>query len=239
MDVSVAPSAGQYVIYALIDPTDHRVCYVGQTRNPQARLAQHLSHRSHRGGKGAWIRSLEEKGHRPIMQILERVTDQETALAREQEWIRRFIERGMPLINREARVQEQPNSLYLTQAILPTRQETTTICGCRTTRAWLPNGQTAITLRDLSIQLAITPHKQLQQIRSDPLFFNYLVYVRIKTPGGPQIAAAILEGALPLWLASLRLTHISLEQREEIHALQRKAADALCDYFSGHLNNRF
>ncbi|HEU5198353.1 MAG TPA: GIY-YIG nuclease family protein [Ktedonobacterales bacterium] len=238
MDVPEVQPTGQYVIYALIDPTDHRICYVGQTRNPRLRLLNHLSKKHHRGEKGAWLRSLEEKGHQPFMQILERVTDKETALAREQVWICRFLERGMPLINSEAKAQEQLDSSYLEQILFPTHQETAAICGCRVTRVWLPNGHTAIILRDLSTQLAIASSWQSQQIRSDPVLFNYLVYARIKTPGGPQIAAALLEGALPLWLASLRLTHISLEQREEIHALQRKAADVLCDYFSGHLHDR-
>lgn len=235
MDVPTSAPTGQYVIYALIDPTDHRVCYVGQTRNPSIRLAQHLSERSHRGGKGAWLRSLEEKGHRPIMQILETAKNKEAALAREQVWIRRFLERGMPLLNSEAKASVRSKHPYLQQVILPTCQESITMYGCHVIRAWLPDGRTAIVLRNLFTQLAIAPHKQLQQIRDDPVFFNYLVYVQITTPGGPQAAAALLEGALPLWIAGLQLTYISPEKREEIYALQRQAVDVLCEHFSKQL----
>ena len=232
MDVPTVPPTGQYVIYALIDPTDHRVCYVGQTCNPQTRLAQHLAHRSHRGEKGAWLRSLEEKGHRPIMQILERVTDKETALAREQVWIRRFLERGMPLMNSEAKAQTRPERLYLKQAILPTRQETATICGCLATRLWLPNGQTAIVLKSLADQLGLNYDIQLRQIRYDPVISRYLVHVSVQTRGGPQITNALLEGILPIWLAEVRQHRLPSENQEEIQKLQQQAADVLCDYFS-------
>ncbi len=74
-----------YVVYALIDPIDEQVYYVGQTRNPQVRLAAHLSARHHEGEKGDWLRLLEQKGQQPLMQILEVVIGQKTALEKEQE----------------------------------------------------------------------------------------------------------------------------------------------------------
>ena len=35
MDIPDCLPPSQYVIYALVDPTDEKVYYVGQTRNPQ------------------------------------------------------------------------------------------------------------------------------------------------------------------------------------------------------------
>lgn len=107
------PSPGQYVtltalppdyyaIYALIDPTDEQVYYVGQTRNPQVRLAAHLSDRHYESKKGDWLRRLEQTGQQPLMQILEVVIGQKTALEKEQEWIEHFLKQGMPLLNYQA-----------------------------------------------------------------------------------------------------------------------------------------
>jgi hypothetical protein len=88
-----------YIIYALIDPTDEQVYYVGQTCRPQIRLATHLSARDHDGKKGDWIRRLEQRGQQPLMQILEVVIGQKTALKKEQEWIQHFLAQKMPLLN--------------------------------------------------------------------------------------------------------------------------------------------
>jgi len=107
------PSPGQYVtltqlppgyfaIYALIDPTNEKVHYVGQTRNPQVRLAAHLSDRHYEGEKGDRLRRLEQTGQQPLMQILEVVIGQKTALEKEQEWIEHFLEQEMPLLNYQA-----------------------------------------------------------------------------------------------------------------------------------------
>lgn len=97
-----------YVIYTLIDPTDELVYYVGQTCRPQVRLATHLSDRYHEGKKGDWLRRLEQKGQQPLMQILEVVIGQKTALKKEQEWILHFLAQKMPLLNYQWRPGQQP-----------------------------------------------------------------------------------------------------------------------------------
>src|SRR5690242_6318586 len=89
----------EYGIYALIDPTDGLIYYIGQTSNPRQRLAQHLVARHHEGAKAEWLHRLDERGQKPLMQILEIVIGRHKALAREREWIRRFQEQGMPLLN--------------------------------------------------------------------------------------------------------------------------------------------
>lgn len=105
--LSVLPP-DHYVIYALIDPTDKQIFYVGQTRNPQVRLASHLSARYHEGQKGDWLRRLEQKGQQPLMQILEVVIGQKTALEKEQEWIQHFLAQKMPLLNYQWLPGQQP-----------------------------------------------------------------------------------------------------------------------------------
>ena len=218
MDVPDTLPAGQYVIYALIDPDDHLTYYVGQTSAPKERLA------THRSSKATWIRRLKGQGKRPIMQILEVVIGEEMALAREQVWINLMLQQGMPLVNANS----ETNKMYLKQAIQPVRQETGNICGCVVRRVWLPDGRTAIIIGELLDYFRIQRSIQLHQIRRDTMMSRYFVYVQITTRGGPQIAAALVEGILPLWLASLQLTYLSTEKLALVDAYLQEAADVLC-----------
>jgi hypothetical protein len=59
-------------IYALMDPRDKRVRYVGKADNPRRRLHRHLSsrakcHRTH------WLTQLKDAGLKPILNILREV----------------------------------------------------------------------------------------------------------------------------------------------------------------------
>ena len=59
-------------IYALIDPRNNQVRYVGKTINPQTRKYQHVSERlKFKHYKARWILTLYELGLRPIFKILE------------------------------------------------------------------------------------------------------------------------------------------------------------------------
>jgi predicted GIY-YIG superfamily endonuclease len=81
-----------HVIYALVDPRNNSVRYVGYTRNAlPARLSQHLRQAKHRAGKGYsyhtinWVNELVSVGLRPEIVPLEtHVTDW---AARERFWI--------------------------------------------------------------------------------------------------------------------------------------------------------
>lgn len=109
MDVPDTLPTGQYVIYALIDPTDGLVHYVGQTTQPKRRLARHLdTQHYHRGAKVEWVRLLDQKGQKPLMQVLERVNGKRMALLKEIEWIRHFQEQGMPITNAKRRLKLRP-----------------------------------------------------------------------------------------------------------------------------------
>lgn len=222
MDVPDTLPAGQYVIYALIDPNNHLTYYVGQTSAPKERLA------TRRSSKATWIRRLKGQGKRPIMQILEVVIGKEMALAREQVWINLMLQQGMPLVNATS----QTSMMYRKEAIQPVRQETGNICGCVVRRVWLPDGRTAIIIGELLKYFGVQRGIQLHQIRRDTVMSRYLVYVQITTRGGLQIAAALIEGILPLWLASLQLTYLSTEKLALVAAYLQEAADVLCQHFS-------
>lgn len=55
-------SQASYQIYALLDPRDSTVRYVGMSRNAQKRLFQHLLGDSRNEYKHGWIRELLERG---------------------------------------------------------------------------------------------------------------------------------------------------------------------------------
>ncbi len=87
-------------VYALLDPRDGRVRYIGCTSNPTRRLKAHISdgRRGHQTSKARWIASLLELGARPQLTILESVTTADGPNA-EARWLRIFHNAGAPLTN--------------------------------------------------------------------------------------------------------------------------------------------
>ena len=85
-------------IYGLIDPRDHQVKYVGQSRDPERRLLGHLATAA-RGSKAVhvWLRSLRPA--LPVLVVLESVTPRmirvganlvSSASVMEAKWVKRF-----------------------------------------------------------------------------------------------------------------------------------------------------
>lgn len=134
MDVPDTLPADQYIIYALVDPTDGLVHYVGQTNQPKQRLANHLgTQHYHRGAKVEWVRLLGQKGQKPLMQVLERVSSKRMALIKEREWIRHFQEQGMPIVNAKRRLKLRP----IRKTFTPLLEE---VLAVRTARSQPPSG---------------------------------------------------------------------------------------------------
>jgi hypothetical protein len=80
-------------IYALIDPRDNKVKYVGQTVQPlYNRLACHVDkarREKENTPKARWIREVLSSGHRPSIKLLEEVEDKEKRAA-EDKWMRKY-----------------------------------------------------------------------------------------------------------------------------------------------------
>jgi hypothetical protein len=94
----------QYQIYALIDPRDNTIRYIGKSDDAQYRYYQHLH--SLGGGRQQryWISELKKLGLSPIIQILETIDAtindaHKVVLQREQYWIDKLVRAGAPLIN--------------------------------------------------------------------------------------------------------------------------------------------
>ena len=73
-------------IYTLDDPITHIPKYVGKThQNPKRRFSQHISSELHNKSKKAtWIKSLKNKGLKPILTILDQTEDSDW------EWLERY-----------------------------------------------------------------------------------------------------------------------------------------------------
>ena len=78
------------VIYALIDPRDNTVRYVGVTEDVYAQFQQHINCAAANYAKNAWIHELRAANKMVIMETLEEVEDRERALEREGYWITHF-----------------------------------------------------------------------------------------------------------------------------------------------------
>lgn len=87
-------------IYALIDPRTQEVRYIGRSVNIEARYRDHLNKCDKKPYWSArWIRSLQELGLVPQLEILEQVEDRSTLKDREIAWIAYAREQGWKLTN--------------------------------------------------------------------------------------------------------------------------------------------
>ncbi|MFP5210845.1 MAG: GIY-YIG nuclease family protein [Acidobacteriota bacterium] len=86
-------------IYALIDPRDHIVRYVGQTENIMSRFQSHCT--GNAPATKTWVRELLSEGHVPILVVLETVEHRRirpipgkpsvnAAAYAEAKWLKRF-----------------------------------------------------------------------------------------------------------------------------------------------------
>jgi len=117
--IEVDGPPGATAIYSLADPRDARAArYVGQTRNPRARFAQHVRTARLELPDGvpwwvrspkhrplyAWIRELNRDGGRlPFMWVEEWVDPGVDPLVAERAAIMRWLAQGAALLNVEAR----------------------------------------------------------------------------------------------------------------------------------------
>lgn len=92
-------------VYALVDPRDSRIRYVGCSWNPQKRLFSHIAdanrHRSPADGspKVEWLHDLIQNDLRPIVVKLQECSPVANWLEVENEWIQRLVKAGAELTN--------------------------------------------------------------------------------------------------------------------------------------------
>jgi len=85
-------------IYALVDPRDNQIRYVGKTVNPKVRLHQHMKDGTGSRRKEEWLESLRSLSVTPEIVILAEV-DSENCFTEEKAWIKKMIADGSDLVN--------------------------------------------------------------------------------------------------------------------------------------------
>lgn len=89
-----------WTVYALVDPRDRRIRYVGLTCNPAKRLRAHCLYGT--TSLQGWVDDLKSGGALPEMQrLLGFDGTWPEAAALELEWIRRMVAAGHDLLNSE------------------------------------------------------------------------------------------------------------------------------------------
>jgi predicted GIY-YIG superfamily endonuclease len=80
-------------VYTLEDPFTGKVRYVGCSKYPALRFAQHLTKPSSKKVKN-WVQMLREANQQPIFRIIESV-DETNATEREEYWIKHYEDEGL------------------------------------------------------------------------------------------------------------------------------------------------
>jgi predicted GIY-YIG superfamily endonuclease len=92
-----------YIIYALVDPRDESMRYIGITDNMPMRFKQHLREAGSITAKGMWLAELQRYGLRPAVRILEEIQIEKTQRylveERERYWIQALEQSGVSLTN--------------------------------------------------------------------------------------------------------------------------------------------
>lgn len=90
-----------FQIYALADPSTHKIRYVGHTRNAMRRWVQHISETPTgiTTPKQEWIGNLIERGLSPVMVVLQECETKREAEELETRWIKSADGLGWNLTN--------------------------------------------------------------------------------------------------------------------------------------------
>jgi excisionase family DNA binding protein len=96
-------STQAYQIYALVDPRDGLVRYIGMSKDAHKRFLGHLMGNYGNMHEGRWINLLRKFGMEPILEVLEIIEEDSDAYAlaceREIYWIREMTRLGHSLFN--------------------------------------------------------------------------------------------------------------------------------------------
>jgi hypothetical protein len=105
------------VVYALCDPRDGTVRYIGITNRLIGRLNEHMRMYGGNERKNAWLRDLADAHMLPYMHTLEVLANEAEWRERELAWIEMYLENGVDLLNEEAskikKLRETRNSIRI------------------------------------------------------------------------------------------------------------------------------
>jgi predicted GIY-YIG superfamily endonuclease len=92
-----------YTIYALVDPRNNSIRYVGITDNMKMRYMHHLREAGACTAKGIWLAELQQERLQPEVKILEmmKLSKNQRSIAEDREiyWIKKLEASGISLVN--------------------------------------------------------------------------------------------------------------------------------------------
>lgn len=91
----------KYSIYALVDPRDLHIRYIGQTFRPLRRQTEHKCRT--RTPLKSWLAELRSLDLAPQLVVFQQVDTRAEALRVEAHWIRQFLAEGAVLLNKVGR----------------------------------------------------------------------------------------------------------------------------------------
>src|SRR5689334_1872754 len=92
----------KYRVYALTDPRDNQVRYIGQSSKPLARFTQHLQLQMNvKDKKNDWLRELLRADLVPTISLLDEAQTAQEARRLEAHWILHHLTQGCDLLNGE------------------------------------------------------------------------------------------------------------------------------------------
>ena len=110
----------------------------------------------------------------------------------------------------------------VTSGTLITRdQRHVLIEGEKVLAAWVGETDIYIPLRPMCDALGIVARAQITRIKRDEVMAEHLRFLRIDTPGGPQIVQALHLETVPLWLAGLEPSRVKEEIRPRLRLFKR------------------
>lgn len=109
----------QYFIYALIDPRNEKVAYVGKTSRVDKRFREHLR-RQQGSAKYQWIQELLNENLNPVCEVLETISDPTNVDPGEREcfWINYYRNRGEARFNVKTSPSQLIKNFYAKVAFL-------------------------------------------------------------------------------------------------------------------------
>jgi hypothetical protein len=114
---------GNFLIYALVDPRDGQMRYIGSTQYPERRETEHRGDTRSNPEKVAWVKEVQEQGLQPIMRRLEIVQGGGAAYEREMAWVEACLEAGIDLLNVVTATSKGEGRARLPRWVTPERKE--------------------------------------------------------------------------------------------------------------------
>ena len=138
------------------------------------------------------------------------------------------------IVSEEYEDEQEQEQTQDTQALIPLEQETILFHKKPIVVVRLPDGRSGVVLRWVCENLNLLTRGQIARIRRTEAISDDLVYVQVKTDGGPQIMATLVLHAVPYWLATIDTRRMDKDnpQRLEILQYQREVVDVLYEWAS-------